>query len=260
MARSMIGFAAFAVLAYAGICAALFAFQRSLIYLPQPFPREALVRARPLAVDGADILVTLRERPGGPALIYFGGNAEIVPLTMPELNRIFPDRALFLPHYRGYGGSSGSPSEAALFADALAVYDMVRKTHDDIAVMGRSLGSAVATYLAAHRPVSRLLLVTPFDSLETVAAGHYPFFPVRLLLRDRFDSAFWAGRVDAPTILLAAGRDEIVSLASSRKLLESFRPGTAVMHVIEEAGHNDISLFTEFSEFAGAMPRTDVTR
>ena len=256
----MIGFAAFAVLTYVGICAALFAFQRSLIYLPQSFPRDALVRARPMSVDGAELLVTIREGRGGRALIYFGGNAEIVPLTLPELTRTFPGRALYLPHYRGYGGSSGSPSEAAFFADALAVYDMVRQTHDDIAVMGRSLGSAVATYLAAHRSVSRLVLVTPFDSLETVAAGHYPLFPVRLLLRDRFESRTHAPRVTAPTVILAGGRDEIVSLESSHRLLESFRPGIAAMHVIEEAGHNDISLFPEFSDLVRDMSREDVIR
>ena len=163
--------------------------------------------------------------------------------------RDVPGRSLYLPHYRGYGGSAGSPSEAALFADALAVYDMVRNTHDDIAVMGRSLGSGVATYLAAHRSVSRLVLVTPFDSLATVAAGHYPFFPVRLLLRDRFDSAFWAARVEAPTLLLAAGRDRIVSPESSERLLAAFRPGVASLKVVAEAGHNDISLFPAFSRY-----------
>ena len=74
----MIGFAAFAVLAYVGICAALFVFQRSLIYLPQSFPHDSVVRARPLSVEGAELLVTVREEQGGRALIYFGGNAEIV--------------------------------------------------------------------------------------------------------------------------------------------------------------------------------------
>jgi pimeloyl-ACP methyl ester carboxylesterase len=249
MARSVTTIAVFAVLGYAGLCLALFVFQRSLIYQPRPFPQESLAQALPLAVDGRDILITVLERKGGKALIYFGGNAEVVPLSLPELVRDFPGRSLYLPHYRGYGGSAGSPSEAAFFADALAVYDMVRNSHDDIAVMGRSLGSGVATYLAAHRPVSRLVLVTPFDSLATVAAAHYPFFPVRLLLRDRFDSAFWAARVEAPTLLLAAGRDEIVSPESSGRLLAAFRPGVASLKVVAEAGHNDISLFPEFSRY-----------
>lgn len=246
MPRTMITALTLAVLAYAGMCAVLFALQRSLIYLPRPFPAETVSQAVPLPVDGAQIRVTVRPGEGPGALVYFGGNAEIVPFSVPELAEAFPGRTLYLVHYRGYGGSTGSPSEAAFLADGLAVYDMARRAHDDIALMGRSLGSAVATYVAARRPASRLVLVTPFDSLAAVAARHYPIFPVRLLLRDRFEAASWAPDVGAPTLILAAGKDEIVPLGSSERLRAAFGQGIAAMRVIEGAGHNDISLRPEY--------------
>lgn len=241
----MMAVAAAAVLCYLGLCAALFAFQRSLIYLPQPCPQAAVADAVTLTVDGAEILVTVREHAGASAVIYFGGNAEVVPRAVPELAEAFPDSALYLPHYRGYCGSTGSPSEEALLADALAVYDMVRRRHDSIVVIGRSLGSAVAVYLAASRPVKGLVLVTPFDSLTAVAARHYPFFPVRLLLRDRFDSRSRAPRVAAPTLILAAERDEVVPRGSTDNLHAAFRPGVAKLVVVPGAGHNTVSLTAE---------------
>lgn len=254
MPRSVISLATMAVLAYAGICAALFLLQRSLIYLPQPFPSETVSRAAVLSVDGAEIRITVREGSGKGALIYFGGNAEVVPLSAPELAEAFPGRSLYLPHYRGYGGSTGRPSEAAFLADALAVYDMVRRSHDDIVVTGRSLGSAMATWVASRRTVSGLVLVTPFDSLATVAARHYPFFPVRLLLLDRYDAASWAPAVEAPTLILAAGEDEIVPLRSVERLGAAFRPGLASLKIVPGAGHNTLSLLPGYVEPLRVLP------
>ncbi len=249
----MMAIAAAAVLCYLGLCAALFAFQRSLIYLPQPCPQAAVADAVTLPVDGAEILVTVRERAGAPAVIYFGGNAEVVPRAVPELADAFPDSALYLPHYRGYCGSTGSPSEEALLADALAVYDMARRRHDSVVVIGRSLGSAVAVHLAGSRPVTGLVLITPFDSLTAVAARHYPFFPVRLLLRDRFDSRSRAAQVVAPTLILAAEHDEIVPRGSTENLHAAFRPGLSRLVVVPETGHNTVPMLPEFAELLRAM-------
>ena len=131
-----------------------------------------------LAVDGAEVAVTTQPAQGTRALLYFGGNAEDVSASLPQLARDFPGRALYLMHYRGYGASTGRPSEAALHADALALFDKVHATQPQVAVMGRSLGSGVAVRLAAQRPVSALVLVTPYDSLRDGAARQRPVFPV----------------------------------------------------------------------------------
>ena len=228
-----------ATLMYLVVCVLLAVFQRSLLYFPQPRTNRSAATVT-LPVPGASLVVTTQESTGSGSVVYFGGNAEDVSWSVDTLAEAFPDRALYLPHYRGYGGSSGTPSESALFADALALFDHVRQSHSDIAVVGRSLGSGVATYLASQRPVSRLVLVTPYDSIEALAARHYWFVPVRWLLRDKFLSVQYAPGVSAPTLLIAAGQDDQIPPGHASALLRSFRAGVATMRVIERAGHNTI--------------------
>lgn len=242
---SLLAFAVLAgAMAYLALCGALFLGQRSLLYFPQPRSPAAggeLV-ALPLAdgPPGSRVLVTVRRRPGPKALLYFGGNSEDVAGQLPLLEAAFPEHALYLLHYRGYGGSSGQPSEQGLFADALALYDRVRADHASIEVLGRSLGSGVAVHLAARRPVDRLVLVTPFDSIEAVAARQSPLVPVGLLLRDKYRSWQEAPRVGAPTLLIAAAQDEVIPRANTNALLASFRPGVASLVVLPVRGHNAV--------------------
>lgn len=239
------------VLAYAGLCAMLFVSQRSLMYFPQPGSGGVRAATLTLHVDEAEVLVTTRPRDGSDAVIYFGGNAEDVSYSLPGLAATFPDHGLFLMHYRGYGGSTGAPSEAALFADALALFDRVHATHREIVVIGRSLGSGVATYLASRRPVARLVLVTPFDSMLELASELFPWAPVRWLMRDRYESGRYAETITAPTLLFAAGRDEFIPLASTEALLGHFPPGVATLKVIAATGHNTISESPEYLPLLG---------
>ena len=226
---------------YAAACIALFVFQRSFIYFPPPGPALQAPRTLTLAVPGAQLKVSERPLRGDQAVIYFGGNAEDVSASLPLLGSAFPGHALYLMHYRGYLGSSGKPTETALVADALALFDRIRAEHHDIVVIGRSLGAGVAVQVAAMRPVGKLVLVTPFDSLEELAARQFPVFPVRRLLRDRYDAGRHAPRVKARTLIVAAGQDEIIPAASTRRLLSRFADGVATMKVIDGAGHNTIS-------------------
>ncbi|MES2783859.1 MAG: alpha/beta hydrolase [Pseudomonadota bacterium] len=225
---------------YLAACAALFFAQRSLIYFPQPASFGTAANRITLATDGAQVQITTRPRDGTKALIYFGGNAEDVSASLTPIAAAFPDRSVFLMHYRGYGGSTGSPSEQALHADARALFDLASVSHKDIVVIGRSLGSGVAVQLAADRPVSRLVLVTPFDSVAAIAASQFPYMPVGLLLRDRFDSAGVAGKVKAPTLVVAAEHDEVIPRSSAQRLLTQFAPGVANLQVVPGTGHNTI--------------------
>lgn len=226
---------------YAAACIALFAFQRSFIYFPPASPVMRAPKTSTLAVPGAQLIVSERPRQGNKAVIYFGGNAEDVTMSLPLLDGAFPEHALYLMHYRGYAGSSGKPTEQALVADALALFDRVRAEHGDIVVIGRSLGSGVAVQLAAARPVSTLVLVTPFDSLGELAARQFPYFPVAWLLKDKYESGTYAAQVKAPTLILAAEQDEIVPARSTQLLFSRFPEGRATMKVIPGAGHNSIS-------------------
>jgi pimeloyl-ACP methyl ester carboxylesterase len=220
------------------VCVLVFFRQRSMLYYPLRFEGGTV-----LALEGgARVGVTLHEQPGPAAVIYFGGNAEAVGGSLSELQGAFPGQALYLMHYRGYGATPGEPTEEGLFADAQALYDYVRARHPQVTLVGRSLGSGIATHLAGTRPVDRLVLVTPYESMAGVAAHHFSWLPVRLLLRDRYDSASYAPKVNAPTTILIAERDEVIPRASSEALYRSFRRGLAVVHIVPGAGHNDIAL------------------
>jgi hypothetical protein len=236
-------------LAYAGACGFLHARQRELIYYGWATTTDA--RATDFALERPD--ATLRGwvvNPGKPdPILYFGGNAERVEANREAFARMFPGRSVYLLAYRGYGASEGTPSEAALVADAVAFHDEVRKRHpgQKIAAIGRSLGSGVASQLAAHRPLDRLVLVTPFDSLVGAAGAHYPIFPVDWLLEDRYDSTQALHGFAHPLLIVHGGRDEIVPPESTQRLIDALSHKPQTLR-IPPADHNDISGYSEYEK------------
>ncbi len=238
---------------YALACLGLWLMQRSLIYFPQPRRHSDPASVITVQVPEAQLAVSARVLPGTEAVIYFGGNAEDVSGSLASLAADFPTRSVYLLHYRGYGGSTGKPREAALFSDALALFDQLHAKHPDITVIGRSLGSGVAVHLASVRPVVRLVLVTPYDSIAELAAQQFPFMPVRFLLADKFESWRFAPQVSAPTTIIAAERDQVIPMASTHALLGRFRPGVARFVVVSGAGHNDISDRPEYHQLLGGQ-------
>jgi pimeloyl-ACP methyl ester carboxylesterase len=234
---ALIGLAG-ALLLYAAACLLLYLFQRSLLYFPQP--ARVAAPALVLSVPGAELQVSVRAHLGPRAVLYFGGNAEDVASGLAELAATFPEHAVYSMHYRGYGRSTGKPTEDALHADAMALFDRVAGDHTDITVIGRSLGSGVAIRLAAARPVSRLVLVAPYDSVAAVAAQQFALFPVQWLIQDRFDSAAVAPTIRAPTTVIVAERDEVIRRERSDALVARFAPGVAQVVVIPGAGHNTL--------------------
>jgi pimeloyl-ACP methyl ester carboxylesterase len=238
------------VLGYLGLCMLLAVFQRSLIYFPQPRSNSSAPAIR-LRVPGATLEITARIRQRADAVLYFGGNAEDVSWSLEDLEAAYPDSDLYLMHYRGYGASSGRPAEAALFSDALALFDLVHQDHSRVAVVGRSLGSGVATFLASRRPVSRLVLVAPFDSVLALAVRSFWFVPVRWLLRDRFESTTYAPEITAPTTIIAAEHDIEIPRRHTEALLRQFRPGVATMKVVAGAGHNTIDSSPDYVPLLG---------
>ncbi|MBC3973994.1 alpha/beta hydrolase, partial [Xanthomonas translucens] len=159
--------AAIAAVAYLVVCALLYLGQRDLLYFPQATRVAAaqtdftLPRSRALRLRGWQL------NPGrDKVLLYFGGNAEDLRQARAQLAPLLPGYSVYLLAYRGYGASDGTPNEAALIGDALALYDHVRAAQPqaEIAVLGRSLGSGVASQLAARRPQARRVGVTPLES------------------------------------------------------------------------------------------------
>jgi uncharacterized protein len=250
--RTILVTAAIAAFIYLALCLGLFLAQRSFIYYPQP--RSASDKTPTFTLDLGGERLLIATRPAGPeAVIYFGGNAEDVSRGIPTLADAFPDRSLYTMNYRGYGGSTGSPSENVLVADALALFDHVQADHPKIVVIGRSLGSGVAVQIASQRPVERLVLITPYDSLLTIAAGQFGFFPLRWLMLDKFESWRYAPKVTAPTRLIAAQNDEVIPLASTQALYKHFPQSVATLTMISGVGHNTIS---ESPEYIPAMRGT----
>ena len=244
--RTVIIFTGVALLVYVGCCALLFATQRSLIYFPPPPASAPGASVFRLPGERVRVLVTAQRRSGERAIIYFGGNAENVNFSLPTLSEAFPEHAIYLLHYRGYGGSFGKPSEQAILADALALFDTVQTQHADIAVVGRSLGSGVAVQVASLRKAGKLILITPFSSLQDLAAGQFPYFPVRWLLLDKYESWRYAARITAPTVIIAAEHDEVIPRTSTENLHASFPGGIASLHILRGVNHNTISASKQY--------------
>jgi len=183
-----------------------------------------------------------------PLVIYFGGNAEEASWLLEEGERP-QDWAWLAVNYRGYGWSEGSPGEQAMAADARLIYDWTRLRsdieHSRIVAFGRSLGSGVAVRLASERPLAGIVLATPFDSLESVAKHHYPFAPVSLILRHRFDSLALAPRIGVPMLCIVAERDSIIPAEHARRLFAAWQ-GDKRLVSIANADHNDVSANAAF--------------
>jgi pimeloyl-ACP methyl ester carboxylesterase len=223
-----------------GVFAWIFFSQRSLIYFPQRRSNhDAGVIS--LRVDAGAVLVSTRSVPGPDAVIYFGGNAEDVSLDLPGFAETFPNTAIYLLHYPGYGGSAGHPSEKSIIAAAFALFDAVHAQHANITLIGRSLGTGAAVHVASERPVARLVLVTPYDSLVDVADENYPFLPNRWMMLDKYESWKYAPHVTAPTKIIVAGNDEVIPLSSTERLRSRFKRGIVSYVVVPGVGHNSIS-------------------
>ena len=246
------------VAAFIGLCAVLYLLQERLIFLRQPLAEDARQAVRELpgvteievtARDGARLHGWFRqggENAGEPSprglVIYFGGNAQEVSGQMFDAEQIAP-WSVAAVNYRGYGLSEGEPGEAVLAADAVAVHDQLAARGDvdpdRIVIFGRSLGSGVAVQLAARRPVRAVMLISPFDSLRSIARRQYPIVPVSLLLKHPFDSLAQAPRIESPLLVLAGDRDTLIPPALSRRLHDAWA-GPKRWELVPGADHNDI--------------------
>lgn len=230
-------------LVYLGLCGFMYARQRDLIYYPQVTRVEAAQTDFHLARDG----VTLRGwvvNPGqSRALLYFGGNAESVQFNRDSFAQWFPGHTVYLVAYRGFGASEGVPTEEDLFADAIALYDYARAQHpgNPIDVIGRSLGSGVASHLASRRPVHRLALITPYDTIADVGQAHYRWLPVYWMTRDRYDSVRHLAQYKGALLVVRAGQDEVIPAANTQRLIDSLPRRPQVVE-LPGADHGNVSM------------------
>ena len=196
---SILKWLAIPLVLYLGFVTLLYAAQRTMMYLPERMrtPPEAagLPQAEEVVLDTADgervIVWHIPPRDDRPLVLYFHGNGGSLRYRAARFQALADDGiGLVALSYRGYGGSSGSPSEQGLIADAEAAYAFARKAYpaERIVLWGESLGTGVAVAIAAAHPVARVILQSPFTSAAAIAAQAYPFVPVRWLMKDPFHS------------------------------------------------------------------------
>ena len=227
------------VIAYLGFCILLYTMQRSFQYFPTPRRLGPTEMAGTFRSGDTLLQLTVRPHAGPGAVLYFGGNGEDVSSSVAPLMAAFPRREIVMLHYRGYGGSAGRPSEADIAQDAAGLFDEVHARHPDVIVIGRSLGTGVAARLASVRPVSKLVLVTPYDSLLGIAQKQFWFAPVSWLLVDKYESWRYVPGIAAPVLILRAEHDELIPAASTDALRDRF-PAGRVRYVVVPASHNTI--------------------
>ena len=172
--------------------------------------------------DGEKVIVWhLPPRGEMPVVLYFHGNGGALRYRVDRFRALTADgTGLVALSYRGYGGSTGSPTEAGLIADAEAAYAFAAAHYpaERIVLFGESLGSGVAVALAATHKIGRLVLEAPFTSAADVGAQVYWFLPVRLLMKDPFRSDARIGKVTAPLLILHGARDNVVPIALGERL------------------------------------------
>jgi uncharacterized protein len=165
-----------------------------------------------------------KARAGRPTILFFHGNGgEIADRAERFAAYQAQGFGVFFLSYRGYGASTGAPSEEGLMNDARSAYDWLMGQGvkpQDIMLIGESLGSGVAVQLAAERPVRAMALEAPFASAANVAAAVYWWLPVRLLMKDQFDSSAVIGKVKVPLLVIHGDLDGIVPLSEGQKLFD----------------------------------------
>jgi uncharacterized protein len=178
-------------------------------------------------------------------LIYYGGNGEDIFLNIDEFRDI--QAASLFVAYRGYGPSDGTPGETELFADALAVIDdMVnRYSPKEIFLIGRSLGSGVVCYAAAQKEVQGAIVITPYDSIVNIARTSFPWLPVSLLLKHRFNSIQYLAKIYCPLLVIYGGQDRVVPPPRTKNLIEHI-VGKKEIVFIDRADHGTIDMFPEY--------------
>ena len=240
------------VLGYVGLLALMYLFQRTLMYFPDTarmIPAAAgLPQAEEVTLASADgerlLAWHVAPRDAKPVVLYFQGNGGALNLRADRFRWLTADgTGLLALSYRGYGGSTGKPTEDGLIRDARATYDFAAARYPvkRIVLWGESLGTAVAIALAAERSVGGVMLDAPFTSAADVGAAAYPFAPVRWLIKDSFRSDERIARVSAPILVLHGVRDRVVPIAFGERLFALAREPKRMVR-LPDGEHADLDV------------------
>jgi uncharacterized protein len=235
---------------YVGMAGILYFAQRSLMYFPETTRTAPAAAGLPeaeevtLTTSDGERIIAWHAAPHDqkPVVIYFHGNGGALRYRVERFRRLIHSGiGLLAVEYRGYGGSSGSPTEAGLIADAEAAYAFAaaRYPAQQIVLWGESLGTGVAVPLAAEKPVGRVILEAPFTSAAAIASLRYWYLPVRLLMKDQFRSDEQIGKVTAPILILHGVHDHIVPFAMGERMFELTKSPRHIVRFLD-GDHEDL--------------------
>lgn len=264
-----------AALGYAAVCALLYFRQRAMLYFPSSTPLADQLAYAPGAglepwLDGTGQRIGWKREPqGAPAThrwLVLHGNAGLAvqrAYWADAIGRVSPGQvpAVYILEYPGYGRRPGRPTQTTLVAAALAAFDRIPSSSGRIFLLGESLGCAVAAQVAQARPdrVGGLVLVSPFNRLADVAAHHYPWLPVRGLIRDPWRSDEALQDFPNPVAIIAAERDSVVPAEFAQRLYDGLR-GRKHLHIVPGEDHNlfvfDQPWFADAVRFATSVTPT----
>jgi uncharacterized protein len=236
---------------YVGLTALLYFTQRDYLYFPderRPTVSTAaiafLTEVELVTSDGLRLLAWYIPPPQGrPVVLYFHGNGGNIAYRAPRLLQFArAGLGVLIPEYRGYGGNAGEPTETGLYLDAVTAMDFLDMggiSSDRTIVYGESLGTGIATRVASQHNVAALVLEAPYTSITAMAAQHFSFLPVSLMLKDRFDSLSCIAQVHAPVLVIQGERDQVVPPALGRELFAA-APEPKEFWSAPEGGHDDL--------------------
>ncbi len=263
----MLGFvkqvAVFGAVVYVAMVAALFLFQRKLQYFPDTRVIEpeavGLTGAQVLALETADgerlVAWYVPARGQHQTFVYFHGNAGSIAFRAERAKAAtVRGYGILLLSYRGYGGSTGRPSEAGLVEDARTAITFLKAqglSANQLVYFGESLGSGVAVQLAIEEPPAAVILEAPFTSAAEVGARTYWWVPVRPLLKDKYDSLSRIAALKAPLLVVHGTADNVVPFELGRTLFNA-APQPKQMIEVEGGAHSvefDDTLWSQISSF-----------
>jgi fermentation-respiration switch protein FrsA (DUF1100 family) len=242
------------LLGYILLVAFMYFFQRQILYFPSAEPEYSEYKVLTVDAGGQKIKVVVDDGQFSQAVIYFGGNGEDAYESAKRMQAAFRGKAAYYVNYPGYGGSTGTPTQTSISQSARDVYTFISARHSSVALVGRSLGTGVVVMLASEYAVSRLVLISPYDSIADVAFSHYPFFPARWLLKDKFPSLHHGARISGHVLVILAAADTIIPVKHSLRLIDALKKGPhnnklnerVTTQIYAHADHNNIHLQAGF--------------
>ncbi|MFK2823768.1 alpha/beta hydrolase [Arcobacter sp. YIC-80] len=217
----------------------LYFFQRTFIYFPTK-KIEHNSFEETFNIDKEKIKVIVINKGNKKAILYFPGRSENVANNIENYRKNFPNNTIYLVNYRSYGGSSGIATEKNLYKDAKYIFEKISKRHQSIDVIGRSLGTGIATHLASNSKIRKLILVTPYDSILNMARDKYPFYPIKYILKDQYNSINRVKKIVYPTLIFLASEDKTVKHKYSKNLIKEFKPSLLTVKTIANTNHKNI--------------------